>query len=170
MRRFLTSEDVRRAGNVRELVVEAGTIVTPQALDTAREAGIAIRTGSGAYSEPAPDRGPDARLAQQTLPHLPEPPPEGERDSFTGVVVTAAGKNRPGVLAEITSALATHHANILDVSQKMVADYFHMVLMVELPPGFGFAELKACLECIGGPDDYIVRVMHERVFRFMHRI
>jgi len=23
---------------------------------------------------------------------------------------------------------------------------------------------------LGGPDDYVVRVMHERVFRFMHRI
>ena len=33
-----------------------------------------------------------------------------------------------------------------------------------------FAALKQCMECLGGPQDYVVRVMHERVFRFMHRI
>ncbi len=170
MPRFLTSEDVRRAGATREIVVEPGTVVTPQAADTAREAGVSIRTASGAYSDPAPDRGPDAGLAQRSLPHLPEPPPEGELASVTGVVVTAAGKNRPGVLSEITSALAQHQASVLDISQKVIEGYFHIVLMVELPPGSGFAHLKTVLECMGGPDDYVVRVMHERVFRFMHRV
>ncbi|MCY3003654.1 MAG: hypothetical protein NTV21_17800, partial [Planctomycetota bacterium] len=56
------------------------------------------------------------------------------------------------------------------ISQKVVDGYFHILLMVELPPGSGFAQLKATLECMGGPDDYVVRVMHERVFRFMHRV
>jgi ACT domain-containing protein len=169
MPRFLTSEDVRRAGT-REIVVDSDTVVTPQALETARSAGITIRSGAGAYVEPVPDRGPDAAMSQRSLPHLPEPPPEGELASTTGVVVTAAGRNRAGVLSEITGALAHSNANILDISQKVVEGYFHIMLMVELPPGSGFAALKQSLECMGGPDDYIVRVMHERVFRFMHRV
>jgi hypothetical protein len=45
-----------------------------------------------------------------------------------------------------------------------------MVLIVAAPAGGGFGELKARLECLGGPQDYAVRVMHERVFRYMHRI
>ncbi|NUP96002.1 MAG: ACT domain-containing protein [Planctomycetaceae bacterium] len=169
MTRFLTSEDVRRA-NSRVIEVEEGTIVTPQAQDTAREMGVVVQTRGGTYREPAPSRGPDAAFAQRSLPHLPEPPAEGELASFTGVVVTAAGKNRPGVLSELTGALANSKANILDISQKVVEGYFHIVLMVELPPGSGFAQLKGTLECMGGPDDYVVRVMHERVFRFMHRV
>jgi predicted amino acid-binding ACT domain protein len=52
----------------------------------------------------------------------------------------------------------------------MVEGYFHMVLMVELQPGANVAAIKQTLECLGGPDDFVVRVMHERVFRFMHRI
>ena len=56
-----------------------------------------------------------------------------------------------------------------DVSQKVVGDYFHLILAVEFPEGVNFEELKGCLECLGGPDDYAVRVMNERVFRFMHR-
>jgi ACT domain-containing protein len=169
MTRFLTSEDVRRASG-RVIEIEEGTIVTAQAQDTARDAGIVIKTRSGSYSEPAPSRGPDAGQAQRSLPHLPEPPAEGELASFTGVVITAAGRNRPGVLAEITAALANSKASVLDISQKVVEGYFHIVLMVELPPGSGFAQIKSTLECMGGPDDYVVRVMHERVFRFMHRV
>jgi len=168
-RRFLTVEDLRRRGAVGEVVVDGDTIVTPQALEEARKQGIAIRTGTGEYAEPAPDRGPDAEGARRTLPHLPEPVDE-EAGEGHGVVVTAVGKNRPGVLAEITGALAEAKANVMDISQKMIEGYFHMVVTIELAPGSSFGELKQKLECLGGPDDYVVRVMHERVFRFMHRI
>jgi ACT domain-containing protein len=167
-RRFLTVDDLRRS-NAREVLVDADTIVTPQALEHARSNGITIKSGTSEYVEPAPDRGPDAERAMRTLPHLPEPIDQTEA-AGPGVVVTAVGKNRPGVLAEITGALATSQCNVLDISQKMVEGYFHLVLMVELEPGASFAQLKQCVECLGGPDDYVARVMHERVFRFMHRI
>jgi ACT domain-containing protein len=172
-RRFLTVEDLRRlsaSSGAREVVVDAETVVTPQALEEAQRTGISIKTGAGAaYSEPTPDRGPDAALAQRTLPHLPEPIDETSGVG-QGVVVSAVGKNRAGVLAEITAGLAQAQCNVLDISQKMVEGYFHLVVMVELPPGASFGDVKQRLECLGGPDDYVVRVMHERVFRFMHRI
>lgn len=164
-RRFLTVEDLKRL-NAREVVVDAETVVTPHALEHARANGITLKQGAAEYSEPTPDRGPDAERARRSLPHLPEP----DADLGPGIVVTAVGKNRPGVLAEITNALATSNGNVQDISQKMVAGYFHMVITVELPPGANFGEIKRCMECLGGPDDYVVRVMHERVFRFMHRI
>jgi ACT domain-containing protein len=167
-RRFFTVEDLLRAGG-REVVIDADTIVTPQALDVARANGITITSGSTAYVEPVPDRGPDAERAQRTLPHLPEPA-DANADLGTGVVITAVGRNRPGVLAEITGALADAQANVHDISQKMVEGYFHMVVTVELAPSSSFGDVKQRLECLGGPDDYVVRVMHERVFRFMHRV
>jgi len=85
-------------------------------------------------------------------------------------VITAVGKNRPGVLAEITGTLARLDASVHDISQRMIEGYFHMVLTVELTGTMTFGEMKQCMECLGGPDDYVVHVMHERVFRFMHRI
>ena len=30
--------------------------------------------------------------------------------------------------------------------------------------------IKERLDCLGGPEDYAVNVMHERAFRFMHRV
>jgi ACT domain-containing protein len=166
-RRFLTADDVRRA-NGREIVVDAETLVTPQALEAAQAAGVAIRTMSGPYKEPAPDRGPDSERAMRTLPHLPEP--SEEPSAGTSIIVTAVGKNRPGVLAEITAAIGQNGASVHDISQRVIEGFFHLILIVETTPGTTFGDLKQRLECLGGPDDYAVRVMHERVFRFMHRI
>jgi len=166
-RRYLTAEDVLRAGTA-EIVIDEATVVTPQALETAEGAGIAIRTAAGAHRQPPPDRGPDAARAMHELPNLPEP--TGTGDAETGAVVTAVGKNRPGVLAEITGAIAELGANVLDISQKMVGGYFHLILTVDLATEASFEEVKGRLQCLGGEGDYMVRVVHERVFRFMHRI
>jgi ACT domain-containing protein len=168
-RRFLTAEDVRRAGG-GEIVVDESTVVTPHALEAARAAGVTIRTASGAWREPAPDRGPDAGGAEAGVhrpPHLPEPPADTQSPT---VIVTAVGRNRPGVLAQITTAIAELGGNVHDVTQRIVADYFHIVLVVELAGSGNFPDLKTRLECMGGPEDFAVNVMHERAFRFMHRV
>ena len=166
-KRFLTAEDVRQSG-AKEIVVDEQTIVTPQALEAAQSASIVIRTSSGAYAEPKPDRGPDAERAMRSLPHLPEP----EADDIAGasVIITAVGKNRAGVLAELTSAVAQAGISVHDISQRVVDGYFNLILVCELEPGASFGPLKEKLECMGGPEDYAVRVMHQRVFRFMHRV
>ena len=38
------------------------------------------------------------------------------------------------------------------------------------PSEMGIQSISQGLQCLGGEDDYVVRVMHERVFRFMHRV
>ncbi len=164
--RFLTAEDVRRAGT-SEIVVDEGTVVTPQALAAAQASGITVRTAAGAYREPTPDRGPDADRARVTLPHLPEPKDNPSLESTA--IVTAVGRNHPGVLAAITAAIAESGGNVNDVSQKVIEGFFHMILTVEAGGG-GFDDLKTKLEGMSTPDGFAVRVMNERVFRFMHRV
>lgn len=165
-RRFLTAEDVRRAG-AGPIEVGAQTVVTPHARQVAEELGVRLVTGGGDWVPASPDRGPDAEGAQASLPHLPEPEGDGESGS---VIVTAVGRNRPGVLAEVTQILSESGASIADISQRMIEGYFHMVLVVNLSPGSDFASIKERLDCLGGPEDYAVNVMHERAFRFMHRV
>ena len=169
--RFLTAGDVRRArsaGGSGEIVVDEGTVVTPQALEAAAAAGVEIRTPAGAYREPPPDRGPDAERAAWSLPHLPEPADDPHAGAT--LVVTAVGRNRHGVLAEITTAIGATGGNVESVSQRVIDGHFHLILIVALEAGRSFGEMKSCLDCLGGPDDYAVHVMHERVYRFMHRI
>ena len=164
-RRFLTAEDVRRCRE-REILVDRGTVVTPQALEVADVQGVAIRTADGPWSEPVPDRGPD--VARRARAPLPEPAPD--REVGQTVVVTAVGSNRPGVLAEITHTIGDLGSGVENVSQRVMDGYFHLILVVSLGETTAFEELKRCLECLGGKDDYVVHVMHERVYRFMHRI
>ncbi len=166
-RRFLTAEAVQRA-STPEIVVEEGTVVTPQALEVAQLRGLTIRTGGGAWKEPAPDRGPDAESTRQRLPHLPEPHDNPALEATA--IVTAVGRNRSGVLAAITAKIAEQKGNVNDVSQKVVEGFFHMILTVELEPGTSFDAFKTALECMSSPDDFAVRVMNERIFRFMHRV
>lgn len=165
-RLFLTAEDVRRASG-SEIVVDRTTVVTPQALEVAAEAGITVRTEDGPWRPAAPDRGPDA---QRSSPHPSLPEPEDNPGLESTAMVTAVGRNRPGVLAELTGAVAELGGNVHDVSQKVVSGYFHIILSVELAPNLSFDALKTRLECMGSPDDFAVRVMNERVFRFMHRV
>ena len=164
-KRFLTAEDVRRLGGP-EILLEEGTVVTPQAAEAAATAGVRLIGPAGAYAPPLPDRGPDAARAKATLPHLPEP----STTDGIGLVVTVVGRNRPGVLAEITAALASHECDVADISQRNVGGYFHTVLTCAVPPGRDFGSVKDSLQCLGGEGDYVVRVMHESVFRFMHRV
>lgn len=166
-RRFFTVEDLNRAGS-KDVWVDEDTIVTPQAQEAARAAGISIRTQAGAWKEPPPDRGPGASDAVSHLPHLPEP--EGDNSlSATTIIVTVVGKNRPGILAEVTNAIAHQGANVEDITQKMVENYFNLMFVVELPTGGDFDGFKQTLECMSN-EDYVVRAMHEKVFRFMHRV
>ena len=167
-RRFFTAEDIRRAGS-GELVVEPETVVTPQALEAAQASGVVLKGVNGtAYEQPSPDRGPDAVRAQHSLPLMPEP--EGDEGGGTGVMVVVVGRNRTGVLAEITAVIAENGGNVRDVSQRSVEDYFHLVLTVGLEHAGQFKALKETLDCLGGDQDFVARVMHERVFRYMHRV
>ncbi len=167
-KRFITVEDIQRAGH-GPLVVDADTVVTPQAQLAAQAAGIVIQTSGGhSYAEPTPDRGPDPARSTGGGHRLPEP--EGQLNRGTGVIVTVVGKNRPGILAEITVAVGEAGATVVDISQRTVDAFFHLVLTVELAGGSDFSGLKQRLDCLGGKDDYTVRIMHEGVFRFMHRI
>ena len=87
------------------------------------------------------------------------------------VIVTAVGKNRPGVLAEITTTIAKAKGNVQDISQKMMQEYFNLIMIVELANGQKeFAGFKLRLEELGKKKGYQINVQHEKIFRYMHRV
>lgn len=87
------------------------------------------------------------------------------------VVVTAVGRNRPRVLAEIASRIADLGGDIQDISQRIVDGWFYTLFTVDMSrASLPFREAKRALEELGREGDYRVRVQNERVFRSMHRI
>lgn len=86
-------------------------------------------------------------------------------------IVTVIGKDRTGIIAAVSADLAKTGANILDISQTVMAEFFTMVMLVDL--GYisvTFNDLKAILEETGRQIDVEVRIQREEIFNAMHRI
>lgn len=87
------------------------------------------------------------------------------------ILVTAYGCDQPGILAAVTSELRDLKVNVLDVSQKILQDYFTLILLADLEgsgatPGRVQERLSAHADRLG------VRIMvqHEELFYAMRRI
>jgi ACT domain-containing protein len=89
----------------------------------------------------------------------------------TQVIVTVFGKNQSGVLADVSRCIADFNANVVDVSQKILQDWFTMIMIIELDPArSNFSELKRELGRVGEKLGARVLAQHEDVFSSMHRV
>jgi len=86
-------------------------------------------------------------------------------------IITVVGKDKIGIIAGITTVLAKHKVNILDISQTILQEYFTMIMLVDLSlMDLSLEELKQKLEEEGKNLGVSVRIQHEDVFKSMHRI
>lgn len=87
------------------------------------------------------------------------------------VIVTAFGKNQPGILFQITKALFELNFDIQDVSQKIVQDFFTLIIIVDISKSAGdFNQLKTRLTQTGEQLGVRVFVQHEDIFKSMYRV
>jgi phosphoserine phosphatase len=61
------------------------------------------------------------------------------------LLIHFSGRNRPGMAAELTSALASQRIGILDIGQAIVHETVSLAILVELPSADRIAPLKAVL-------------------------
>ncbi|MDD6920042.1 MAG: ACT domain-containing protein [Eubacteriales bacterium] len=84
-------------------------------------------------------------------------------------VITVIGKDRVGILAATTAELAKANANILEVSQSILDDYFTMMMVVEIDDmNISLEELQDVLD--KNVSKVKILVMHEDIFNAMHTI
>ena len=57
---------------------------------------------------------------------------EEESTTENKVVITVVGKDRIGIIAAITSCLAEREVNIEDITQKILGEYFTMILVGDI--------------------------------------
>jgi len=87
------------------------------------------------------------------------------------VIVTVVGKDRVGIMAEVTVATANLGGNIVDISQKVIAGYFNLIMIVDISKvKIGLVDFKKKLEKLGEKKAYKITVQNEKVFHYMHRI
>ena len=86
-------------------------------------------------------------------------------------VVTVIGKDSVGIIAEVSNECAKHNANIVDITQSVIKDYFAMIMLVEIDNiSSEFATFQKELASLGERRGLDVRAMHEDIFNSMHRI
>jgi ACT domain-containing protein len=168
-RRVVTKEDVLAAkGGVLE--VGPDDVVTAAALEAATRAAVAI-VRKGETAAPPARPAPEAQAPGPWDSFAPGSSALSASDGSPAAVVTAVGKNRPFVLAEITTKIGELNGDITDISQRIVSGYFSTILIVDIGRvSTNFAGFKAALEGLTHDGDYKIIVQHERVFRAMHRI
>lgn len=83
-------------------------------------------------------------------------------------IVTVTGSDHPGIVAGVTSALAEHKANILDISQTLMGRFFTMILRVEVFSSID--ELQEGLAVVEREQATVIRVQSEDLFTAMNEL
>ena len=84
-------------------------------------------------------------------------------------VITVVGKDKVGILASVATSCAKANANVVDVSQTVMDDYFTMTMLVDIDQiNTSFEALKEAVS--QSVPEMQVHVMHEDIFNSMHRI
>ncbi|OEH86642.1 hypothetical protein BHU72_10340 [Desulfuribacillus stibiiarsenatis] len=87
------------------------------------------------------------------------------------VVVSVIGQDQKGIIAKVTAILAKNDVNILDISQTIMQDFFTMVMVVDIKDFQGDTEaLSAQFKPLEDEMGLKIRLQHEDIFNFMHRI
>ena len=86
-------------------------------------------------------------------------------------VVTVTGKDSKGIIAKVSAFLSEKGANIEDISQTIMSEYFAMIMVVDLSEAKSELAVLA-QECadLGKQIGMAIYVQHEDIFNAMHNI
>lgn len=86
-------------------------------------------------------------------------------------IITVVGNDTVGVLAKTSGICAKHNANIIDVTQTVLGEYFSMVMLADISKlDCAFAQLTEEMQTEVEKMGLVAHVMHEDIFNAMHRI
>lgn len=94
-----------------------------------------------------------------------------EEDTTMKAVISVVGKDAVGIIAKVSAACAACGANILDISQTVLHEYFTMIMIVEIEQlNVPFSQFIDRMEALGRENDLEIHAMHEDIFNAMHKI
>ncbi len=86
-------------------------------------------------------------------------------------VITVTGKDSIGIIAKVSVKCAEYDANIVDISQSVLQDYFAMIMLVDIDRlTIPFNDFVDVLSAMGEADGLVIHTMHEDLFNCMHQI
>ncbi|MBE6538259.1 MAG: ACT domain-containing protein [Ruminococcaceae bacterium] len=86
-------------------------------------------------------------------------------------VITVTGKDTVGIIAKVSTVCADKGANILDITQSVLGDYFAMIMLAEIDKlSIPFSDFVDVLAELGKTNGLVISAMHEDIFNTMHHI
>ena len=86
-------------------------------------------------------------------------------------VITVVGHDAKGIIAKVSTACAEMGANIVEISQSVLKEYFAMIMVVDVSDlSVPFTDMVDKMTKLGEENGLDIRTMHESIFNSMHRI
>lgn len=86
-------------------------------------------------------------------------------------VITVTGKDSVGIIARVSTLCSEHNANIVDITQSVLSEYFAMIMLVEIDQlSISFSAFADKLAAAGREQALDIRAMHEDIFNTMHHV
>jgi ACT domain-containing protein len=90
---------------------------------------------------------------------------------FMKAVITVTGKDTVGIIADVAAVCAKYRANILDITQTVLSEYFAMIMLTDIDAlDVEFADFADALAKLGEGKGLMIHAMHEDIFNTMHHI
>lgn len=87
------------------------------------------------------------------------------------VVLTIVGKDKVGIIAKVSNALAEMNINIININQNIMQGFFNMVLIADMAEAnVPIAEARDKMAALGVEIGVEIRLQSEDIFSAMHRI
>ena len=86
-------------------------------------------------------------------------------------IVTVTGIDKVGIIARISNIMARANVNIIDVSQRIMEEYFVMTMACDITEATAdMDKLHTHLGRLGKDMDLNITFQHENIFKMMHRV
>ena len=86
-------------------------------------------------------------------------------------VISVTGRDNVGIIAKVSALCAECGANISDISQTVMKEYFAMIMLVEIDGlNLPFTEFVDKVRSLGIKNGLEINAMHEDIFDSMHKI
>lgn len=86
-------------------------------------------------------------------------------------IIAVIGKDSVGILATVSEVCMKENANVVEVSQTILNDYFAMIMVVDINKlNCEFTQFIDSFEETKKEKNVEIHIMHEDIFKAMHKI
>ncbi len=86
-------------------------------------------------------------------------------------VISVTGKDGVGIVAKVSTKCAECGANIIDISQTVLGEYFAMIMIADVSAlNVTFGDFVDHMAEAGKESGLQINTMHEDIFNSMHKI